>query len=336
MTEVIKVDPENPDAEILRKAAEVIKRGGLVVFPTETVYGIGANAFNENACKKIFKAKGRPQDNPLIVHISSIDMLYDVVLSVPRIAYEFIDKLWPGPLTLIMEKKSNVPDVVSASLPTVAVRMPSHPVANLLIELSGHPIAAPSANLSGKPSPTSFEHVKDDMMGRVDVIIDAGETPLGIESTIIDLTKDPPVLLRPGPLTLEQISRISEIEVHKGALGKFSLDKPPSPGMKYRHYAPEKRLILVKSMDKMKSVLRNFNDPIVVCPKEHMEMYKGYKVLVLGSLEKEYSIAHELFKILRETDKMEGEVVIVEGFPEKGILFSVMNRLKKAASEVIE
>ena len=336
MTRILKVDPENPDVEILEEAAKVIREGGLVVFPTETVYGIGANAFDESACRKIFKAKGRPQDNPLIVHISSMEMLREVVSDVPDKAHEFIDKLWPGPLTLIMRKSEEIPDVVSASLPTVAVRMPSHPVAKLLIELSGYPIAAPSANLSGKPSPTDFEHVASDMMGRVDVMIDAGETPFGIESTIVDLTKEPPVLLRPGPLTLEQISEISEVVVHEGALGKVSLDKPPSPGMKYRHYAPEKRLILVEDVDKMEEVLKRFDDPIVISPKEHVEKYRGYRVLVLGSLENEYSIAHELFKVLRETDKMEGEVVVVEGFPERGILFSVMNRLRKAASEVIE
>ena len=335
MTKVLRVDPESPDVEILREVAKVIRNGGLVVFPTETVYGIGANAFDENACRKIFKAKGRPQDNPLIVHISSLGMLETVVSYVPERAYDFIDKLWPGPLTLIMKKSSNVPDVVSASLPTVAVRMPSHPVARLLINLSGYPIAAPSANLSGKPSPTSFDHVKDDMMGRVDVIIDSGETLFGIESTIIDLTKDPPVLLRPGPLTLEQISKISKVMLHEGAFGKITLSKPPSPGMKYRHYAPEKRLILVEDMNKMKNILRRFRDPIVVCPKEHRDLYRDYKVLALGSLEDEYSVAHELFKVLRETDKMEGDVVVVEGFPERGILFSVMNRLRKAASEVI-
>ena len=335
MTKILKVDPENPDAEVLSEAARVIRDGGLVVFPTETVYGIGANAFDEKACRKIFIAKGRPQDNPLIVHISSLDMLERVVSKVPERAYRFIDKLWPGPLTLIMEKDPSVPGVVSASLPTVAVRMPSHPVAKLLIELSGCPIAAPSANLSGKPSPTSFDHVKDDMMGRVDVIIDSGETPFGIESTIIDLTKDPPELLRPGPLTVEQISEISEIRVHEGALGTVSLDKPPSPGMKYRHYAPEKRLILVENIGKMKEVLSEFDDPIVICPKEHKYMYRNYRVLTLGSLENEYSVAHELFGVLRETDKMEGDVVVVEGFPSRGILFSVMNRLRKAASEVI-
>ena len=335
MTEILKVNPEKPNPEILERAAKTIRDGGLVVFPTETVYGIGANALDGNACRKIFKAKGRPQDNPLIVHISSLNMLDKLVLKIPDVAYKFIDKLWPGPLTLIMEKKEVVPDIVTASLPTVAVRMPSHPVAKLLIELSGYPIAAPSANLSGKPSPTSFEHVKDDMMGRVDVIIDAGETPFGIESTIVDVTKDPPILLRPGPLTLEQISEISKVVVHEGAFGKTTLDRPPSPGMKYRHYAPEKSLILVENTSRMEETLKRFKDPIVICPKEHEKMYRDYRVLLLGSLENEYSVAYELFKILRKTDKMEGEVVVVEGFPERGILFSVMNRLRKAASEVI-
>ncbi len=335
MSRIIEVDPENPDVEKLKEAAEVIRNGGLVVFPTETVYGLGANAFDEKACKKIFIAKGRPQDNPLIVHISSMDMLKDVASEVPKNALKFIERLWPGPLTVILRKKKGVPDVVTANLETVAVRMPSHPVARKLIELSQVPIAAPSANLSGKPSPTRFEHVLEDMNGRADVLINGGETPFGIESTIIDFTKDPPVLLRPGPLTPEQLSEIGKIAIHESAKGKISLERPPSPGMKYRHYAPEKPLILVENSEKMKEVIESHPNCVIVCPKESVSKYRGKRVITMGSLENEYSIAHELFSTLRRADEEDGDVIIVEGFPEKGILFSVMNRLRKAASEVI-
>ena len=335
MTEVLKVDPENPDPEVLKKAAEVIRRGGTVVFPTETVYGLGANAFDEEACRKIFRAKGRPSDNPLIVHISTLEMLEDLASEVPESAWRFIERLWPGPLTLVLPKSSKIPDVVTASLPTVAVRMPSHPVARMLIELSGVPIAAPSANLSGKPSPTSFEHVFEDMNGRVDIIVDGGETPLGIESTIVDATREPPLLLRPGPLTIEQLLEISSLEIHEAARGTKAVDRPPSPGMKYRHYAPSKPLILVEDLSKMMEVLRTHPNAVIVCPREHAQIYEGKRVVILGSLEDEYTIAHELFSALRRADEMDGEVIIAEGFPEKGILFSVMNRLRKAASEVI-
>jgi L-threonylcarbamoyladenylate synthase len=336
VTEIIKVDPESPDVEKIRKAARVINKGGLVVFPTETVYGLGANAFDEKATLKIFDVKGRPSDNPLIVHISSLEMLEEVSKDVPKIAFRLVKNLWPGPLTIIVKKSKKVPDTVTAGLETVAVRMPSHPVAKTLIELSGVPIAAPSANLSGKPSPTKFEHVFEDMFGKADVIIDGGETPFGLESTIIDLTKDPPVLLRPGPLTVEQIERICEIQVHEAATGKSHLERPLSPGMKYRHYAPEKPLILVENLKKMEEVLKMYPNGILICPKEHAEFYRERKIKILGSLENEYSIAHELFSVLREADKEDADVIIVEGLPEHGVLFAVMNRLRKAASEVIK
>ncbi len=335
-TIIIKVNPENPSPETLHEAVRSIKSGGIVVFPTETVYGLGANAFDSIACKKIFEAKGRPPDNPLIVHIDSYKMLKRVVSQIPTLAYEFMERLWPGPLTAILPKTDSIPPIVTAGLPTVGVRMPSHPIARLLIRLSELPIAAPSANLSGKPSPTTPEHVIEDMEGRADVIIDGGETLFGIESTIIDFTKDPPVLLRPGPLSPEELEKIGKVDIHETAKGSKYVESPPSPGMKYRHYAPEKPLILVENPDKLKAVVQNSREMILICSEETMKKLKVKSCLSIGSLKNPYMIAKNLFKALREADKMTGEVIIVEGFPERGILFAVMNRLRKAASEVIK
>ncbi len=334
-TLILKVDPENPSTKELERAVDAIKQGKIVAFPTETVYGLGADAFNELACKKIFQAKGRPSDNPLIVHIDSFDMLEKVAHKIPKSAFKFMERLWPGPFTAVLEKKEEIPGVVTAGLSTIAVRMPSHPIAKLLISLSEVPIAAPSANLSGKPSPTTFEHVFEDMNGRADVIIDGGETLFGLESTIIDFTKDPPVLLRPGPLYIEQLKEIGKVTVHEAAKGLKALDRPPSPGMKYRHYAPEKKLILVESKEKLKEVLYETPKAILICSKELAEKLEYSKTIIIGSISNPFSIARNLFKSLREADKIEGEVIIVEGFEEKGVLFSVMNRLRKAASEVI-
>ncbi len=333
-TEILKVNPEDLDLSILERAARVISSGGLVVFPTETVYGLGANAFDAEACSKIYKVKGRPQDNPLIVHIGSLEDLVRIVIHVPETAKRFLDRLWPGPLTAILEKKRDVPDVVTAGLKTVAVRFPSHPVAMNLIKLSGVPIAAPSANVFGRPSPTSPEHVLKDMLGKVDVIIDGGITPLGLESTIIDFTKDPPVVLRPGPLTVEQLLEIAPVRVsdHARGLGKVE-GTSPSPGLKYRHYAPEKPLVLVENLSKMEEVLKEYEKPLIVCVEERKDLYKGYDVRIVGSLKNEFSIAHNLFRILREADESDSEVIIFEGFPERGILFSVMNRLRRASTK---
>jgi len=336
-TTILKIDPENPDITLIRKAAKVIKNGGLVVFPTETVYGLGANAFDTEACKKIFKAKRRPADNPLIVHVASFEQIYDVAEYIPKTAEKFMKKLMPGPFTMILKKKSIVSDVVTAGMNSVAIRFPEHPIAKLLIREAGVPIAAPSANISGRPSPTKAEHVIEDMYGKVDIIIDGGDTLYGLESTIINFTTDPPTLLRPGPLYPEQLQEIDYVYIPEIAKGLKSQERPLSPGMKYRHYAPSKKLVLVEDLSKMKEVLEKYKDldPIVLCPKERIELYKGYKIIVVGSLENKFSIAKNLFDVLRAVDKMEGGIVVAEGFDDKGILFSVMNRLRKAASEVI-
>ena len=336
-TEILKIDPENPDIDLIKKAADIIKKGGLVVFPTETVYGIGANALDPEACEKIFKAKGRPADNPLIVHVASFEQIDEIVEYIPETAKKFMKKLMPGPFTAILRKKSIIPDVVTAGMNSVAIRFPEHPVAKLLIEKAGVPIAAPSANLSGKPSPTKAEHVIEDLHGKVDIIIDGGDTLYGLESTIIDFTAEPPVLLRPGPLYPEELQKIGYVHIPEVAKGLKSQEKPLAPGMKYRHYAPKKTLVLVENLSKMKEVLESYKDskPIVLCPKERADLYKDYETVIIGSLKDKFSIAKNLFDVLRLVDKIEGSIVIAEGFDDTGILFSVMNRLRKAASEVI-
>ncbi len=335
-TKVFEVDPLNPDENVLKIAAEVIKNEGLVAFPTETVYGLGADTFREKAVMKIFEVKKRPPDNPLIVHISGLDQLEDVITEFPGIAKKLAEIFWPGPLTMILKRSEKVPDVVCAGLPTVAVRMPSHPVARRLIELSGTPIAAPSANLSGRPSPTSDDHVVKDLFGKVDLILKAGRTPLGLESTIVDVSKHPPTLLRPGPVTVERLKELlPDLQIPDHVYGRSFEGKPLSPGMKYRHYSPVKPLILVENQRKIQKVLEEFEKAIIVCPVEHAERYENRRVVIMGSLENPYSIAHNLFDVLRRVDEEEGTPIVVEGFEERGILFSVMNRLRKAASRIV-
>ncbi|MGB9790611.1 L-threonylcarbamoyladenylate synthase [Thermotoga caldifontis] len=337
MSLILKVDPINPSAEILKKAAEVIKRGGTVAFPTETVYGLGANCFDRAAVLRVFEIKRRPADNPLIVHISNLKQLDLLIEDDINKAKTLIETFWPGPVTIIFKKKPQVPKEVTGGLETVAVRMPSHPVAKMLIELSDTPIAAPSANLSGRPSPTSAQHVIEDLYGSVDVIIDAGETPLGLESTVIDLSRERPTLLRPGPATVEEIRRVvPELHIPDFLLGKAQVERPLAPGMMYRHYAPNKPLILVLDERKLDSVLMMHPDAPIVCPEEMAGNFYGRRIIVMGKLSEPYTIAQNLFKVLRSVDNYAADVAIVVGLPEKGILFSVMNRLRKAASQVVE
>ncbi|HAA64145.1 MAG TPA: threonylcarbamoyl-AMP synthase, partial [Thermoanaerobacter sp.] len=247
MTKIIRVNKNNPEIELIDFAAKVIKEGGLVAFPTETVYGIGANSFNEEAIKKIFIAKGRPQDNPLIVHIAELEQIYDLVKEVPQKAKTLMKKFWPGPLTLIFKKSQKVPYVNTAGMDTVAIRMPSNTIAHLLIKRAEVPISAPSANVSGKPSPTDASHVIEDLYGKVDVIIDGGKCDVGVESTVLDLTEKVPVILRPGAVTLEMLREvIGNVEVDPSLLKKPQEDlKPKSPGMKYKHYSPNAEVYIV-------------------------------------------------------------------------------------------
>ncbi len=308
-----------------------------MAFPTETVYGLGADALNERAVRRIFEAKGRPADNPLIIHIASLDDLGGkVAREVPEKAKILAERFWPGPLTLVLPKRDEVPLVTTGGLDTVAVRMPAHPIALALIRAST-PLAAPSANISGKPSPTSAEHVIDDFYGKIEGIIDGGETWIGVESAVIDLTEEPPFLLRPGGIPLEEIEKvIGPVKVHPPAVkGKNAdLAKAP-PGMKYKHYAPPNASVVV-----VEGTPENRRRKIRELVYEYRK--KGYRVGVMATFEVEADefyflgqtpeeVARNLFKALRELDKRGVDMIIAEGIEEKGVGLAVMNRLRKAA-----
>lgn len=334
-TKILKTDENS-----IKEAAEIIKKGGLVAFPTETVYGIGANTFNEKAVRNIFKAKGRPADNPLIVHISNFNMLADVVEYIPDNAKILMDAFMPGPLTIIMKKTKSVNSVITAGLDTVAVRFPSHPVARKLIELSGVPIAAPSANLSGKPSPTISRHVIDDLTGRVDAIIDGGTCDAGLESTVIDCTSDIPVILRPGIITLEDIKEyIPNAEIDEHVLkAVMPGDTPKCPGMKYKHYAPDAKVIVVEGKKediiiKIKQLLlenKDLKTGVLCCSKEK---YDCNMIINIENGNEGY--AHGLYTNLRLFDENSIDIVFAEFYIEDKYAVSVKNRLYKSASNNI-
>jgi L-threonylcarbamoyladenylate synthase len=328
-TEVLGYDELTKNIDLIKKAADLILAGENVVFPTETVYGLGASAYNPSAVRNIYKIKGRPQDNPLIVHVSSFEQLNEVAFVSHE---EILRKLMPGPITFIFKKKDVIPPEVSAGLSTVGIRMPAHPFALKLIEYS-EPIAAPSANLSGYPSPTRLQHVLDDLDGKVPMIIDGGECPFGIESTIIDISRETPVLLRPGPIVVEELVKIfGNIIVPDKIKKAQSYDVPIAPGMKYRHYSPKKPLYMFNP-DNCAEMVRKYPDALYLCAEERKDNYPN--ALVMGKLSEPYSIAKNLFESLREIDKSRFNLACVEHFPETGILFSVMNRLKKASSRII-
>jgi len=328
MTRFIEINPEKIDNKLIDEASKIIKSGGLVAFPTETVYGLGADAFDNDAVLKIFKAKNRPADNPLIVHVSSEKMLQEVSLEIPVIAKKLIKKYWPGPLTLVLKKSNKVPSVVSCGLDTVAVRMPSNKIVFELIKKSGVPIAAPSANLSKSPSPTRAKHVFDDLSGRIDMIIDGGECDIGLESTVLDISGNMPRLLRPGKISLEELEKfIGKVET------SFSADKPASPGMKYKHYSPKAEVILVKRKEIIKKFeqLKNQNKKVAVF------VFDEYKINAdfYYCFNKDFNLmARELFTLFRMADSKNFDAIIVEEVEEKGLGRAIMNRLKKAAWSV--
>ncbi|MGG7176934.1 L-threonylcarbamoyladenylate synthase [Clostridium paraputrificum] len=340
-TKIAIVKNLKEDNKYLNEAATIIREGGIVAFPTETVYGLGANALNDEAVKKIFIAKGRPQDNPLIIHVASKD-ISEYVEEVPDVAKRIIDKFWPGPLTIILNKKDIVPDVTSANLKSIGVRMPSSIIAKNLIELSGAPIAAPSANISGRPSPTDVERCIEDLSGKVDYILGGEKSDVGVESTIVDCTIDPPLILRPGGITLEMLKTIDErIEIDKGIMSKPTEDfKPKAPGMKYRHYAPKAKVKIVsgdskKTIEKINEMVHNYMDEGkkvgILASEENSSLYKIGEVIVLGSMYNMSEVAHNLFEALRSFDDIGVDVIIAEAFEEKGVGIAVMNRLNKAA-----
>lgn len=339
-TEIYYLDENNVDRGKIDIAAGVIRRGGTVVFPTETVYGLGANALSGEAVKGIFAAKGRPSDNPLIVHISCMDMLlYLIGTPLTDRAKLLIEKYWPGPLTLIFKKSGKVPVEVTAGLDTVAVRMPDNAIALELIRRSELPIAAPSANISGKPSPTLPEHVIDDMKGRVDVILCGSKSRIGVESTVLDMSGDIPVILRPGGVTLEELREVlGEVAVDRGIVDEKTV--PKAPGMKYTHYAPEADMIIVKGeLTKVKARIQQLVDDKVsrglkagvLASDETRDFYRGCTVLSMGSRTSAEDIASNIFEKLREFDKTGVDIIFAEALEEEHIGMAVMNRMKKAA-----
>lgn len=341
-TKIIKINRETfTDAE-LGEAAEIIRSGGLVAFPTETVYGLGGNALDPEAATKIYAAKGRPSDNPLIVHISSMPEIYDIVSEVPETAKVLAEKFWPGPMTLVLHKKSVVPDRTTGGLDTVAVRMPVDKIASALIRTAGVPIAAPSANRSGRPSTTKAEHCIEDLSGIIPMIIDGGSVEIGLESTIVDCTGEIPMLLRPGAITLEMLREaVGQVEIDPAIIGPVSPDiKPKAPGMKYRHYAPKAELtIIMGSPEKVREKITELSEaaeaegkkPGIISTLENRSSYHNGIIKVMGTRADEATVAHNLFAILREFDDEGVDVIYSEGFEDSGIGRAIMNRLRKAA-----
>ena len=316
------------DNKDLARASDILRSGGLVAIPTETVYGLGANAFDKNACTNIFAAKGRPADNPLIVHISHRSQLKDIVTEVNENAQKLMDTFWPGPLTIVMKKSDNIPSEVSAGLDTVAVRMPSHKVAQTLLDMCGLPVAAPSANTSGKPSPTTAKHVFDDMNGRIDAIVDGGSCEVGLESTVIDVTEDIPKLLRPGGVTYEQLCEVlgTVIKNYEFKDGEI----PKSPGVKYKHYAPKAELYVVKGniLEYVNRIQTKYKKIGVLCHNKY-NMPENCSVKYMGDNPDEY--ANTFFAHLRAFDVEDVEIIFAEDVDDKGINLAVSNRLYKSA-----
>ena len=341
-TKISIINDINKDNEIIKDAGNIIRDGGIVAFPTETVYGLGANALDENAVKKIFIAKGRPQDNPLIVHVASKN-IDNLVKDVPKVAKELIDKFWPGPLTIILNKKEIVPDVTSANLNSIGIRMPKDEIALKLIEVSGVPIAAPSANISGRPSPTEIKRCIEDLDGRVDYIIGGEKSNVGVESTIVDCTVYPPIVLRPGGITLDMLKEVCEdITIDKGIKGKPSEEfKPKAPGMKYRHYAPKAKVQIIKgnkekTIEKINEIVQNYIESkksvAVLCTNELSDKIFNAEVISLGSINNLNDIAKNIFESLRMCDDLKVDLILCEAFNEEGIGLAIMNRLNKAAA----
>lgn len=342
-TEILKLDAVNPDPDKIKHAAEIIRAGGLVAFPTETVYGLGANALDAAAAQNIFTAKGRPADNPLIVHIVETSELSKLTDYIPPVAYTLMDKFWPGPLTMIFNKSEAVPGIITAGLDTVAIRMPSHPIAQALISVSGLPIAAPSANTSGKPSPTTAQHVIEDLYGKVDVIIDGGCTNVGLESTVLDVTTTPPSILRPGGITAEQLEHVlQKIDIDPTLMSQKNFDAVPrSPGMKYKHYSPKAEVIIIQgSLDKIVVEINRLaaryaseGKKVGILATEQTKSFypSGNVIISMGDRSNPETIAASLFRDLREFDEKNCDIVLAEAVDSSGIGFAVMNRMSKAA-----
>ena len=343
-TIIRKVDENCIDEMIMKEAGELLKAGALVAFPTETVYGLGANALDEKAAAKIYAAKGRPSDNPLIIHIADMDSLPRITKEIPDAAYQLAEKFWPGPLTMVLKKSEEVPYGTTGGLDTVAVRMPSHPIALEMIRHGGGYIAAPSANTSGRPSPTLAEHVADDMDGIIPMILDGGAVGIGIESTIVDLTEGVPTILRPGFITKEMLEEVvGEVQIDQG-LSVDAKVAPKAPGMKYRHYAPKAELIIVEGakeavVEKINAMAKdNESKGIstgVIGTEETISLYETGIVKCIGSRSDELSISSHLYGILREFDESDAKIIYSESFEDGAMGSAIMNRLLKAAGHKI-
>lgn len=373
-TRILKTTGETLVSDLI-VVREILEKGGLVAFPTETVYGLGGNAFDPEASRKIYAAKGRPSDNPLIVHIGDESALFDLVKEIPAKARLLMDAFWPGPLTIILNKNGRVPDETTGGLSTVAVRMPSHPFANAMLKALPFPVAAPSANRSGRPSTTKASHVIEDLTGRVDLIIDGGDVPIGVESTIVDCTEQIPVLLRPGFITLSDLEAVVGTVRTDPAIKRENLinhtvgiEKPRAPGMKYRHYAPKAKLLILNGSaenvssainSRIAALLRDGAEkqmpgveasgekqdgpekpPVkigVLSCDENRSLYdERAVVLSAGSRKDAESIAHNLFSVLRQFDDSEVDLIFSEDFTEIDIGTAIMNRLLKAAGGAIK
>ena len=344
-TIVKQLDYENIDTQVMKEAGEVLRKGGLVAFPTETVYGLGGDALNPQSSEKIYAAKGRPSDNPLIVHIAEKEDLYRIAAVVPATAGKLIEAFWPGPLTLIFRKTALVPDKTTGGLDTVAVRMPSDRIAAALIRAAGGFVAAPSANVSGRPSTTMASHVIEDLSGRIDMILDGGQAVIGLESTIVDVSVEPPVILRPGAITrtmLEQV--IGTVEIDRAVIYPNSGVKPKAPGMKYRHYAPKADLTVVEG--ETEKVIAYINDRAaeevqkgkragIIATDETAARYPQGLVMSLGARCHEEEISMHLFEVLRKFDATDVSCIYSESFEEADMGSAIMNRLLKAAGHQV-
>jgi len=342
---VIKMQSTHPEPDAIDKAGQILKAGGLVAFPTETVYGLGGNALDVNASHKIYAAKGRPSDNPLIIHIADMESLELIVKEVPEKALALASAYWPGPLTMIFPKSDLVPYETTGGLDSVAVRMPSHPIARALIRAGGGYIAAPSANTSGRPSPTSAAHVIEDLGERIDMVVDGGDVQIGLESTIVDFTEAVPVILRPGYISEDMLREVlGQVRMEQGLIDDMDQKAPKAPGMKYKHYAPKARLIVVEGeeckvtaaiKEKVREHLEQGEAAGVICTDETYEQYLPGCVKSIGKRSDEEGIAHHLYRVLREFDQEEVSFIYSEAFYTPRLGQAIMNRLQKAAGHQI-
>lgn len=345
-TEIAILTEENIDKDVIDRAGTILRNGGLVAFPTETVYGLGGDALNSESSRKIYAAKGRPSDNPLIVHITNMEALEKIVTEIPEGARKLAKRFWPGPLTMIFKKNDVVPKETTGGLDTVAVRMPSNKIAAAMIDAAGGYVAAPSANLSGRPSPTVAKYVVEDMDGRIDMIIDGGDSDVGLESTIVDFTTGEPMILRPGYITKEMLEEAlsMDVSVDRAIIDANSKTPPKAPGMKYRHYAPKGELTIVEgSSADVVAAINGYSREAsaagfktgIISTEENKSLYSADSVKCVGHAGREDEVAHHLFRILREFDDEGVERIFSESFADSGVGAAVMNRLLKAAGHKV-